>query len=197
MKWAFIDYENINRLDKLNLSAYKKIIIFMGHNQNKINFRETRYNENINLTIIQVNGVSKNNLDFYLSYYLGFFNEKAPKETIFHVISNDKGFNFLVDHINKTIRPCRQIEIINKIKKKNKIKKEPRIEKISKYTNKIIEKLSLLDFKLKPNKKESLYNYISTSLNIKKSPETIETVFNELIVFNLIYLEGNKVKYIE
>lgn len=31
----------------------------MGHNQNKINFRETRYNENINLTIIQVNGVSK------------------------------------------------------------------------------------------------------------------------------------------
>lgn len=58
-----------------------------------------------------------------------------------------------MDYINKTIRPCRQIEIINKIKKKNKIKKEPRIEKISKYTNKIIEKLSLLDFKLKPNKK--------------------------------------------
>ena len=60
-----------------------------------------------------------------------------------------------------------------------------------------MRRASLLDFKLKPNKKESLYNYISTSLNIKKSPETIETVFNELIVFNLIYLEGNKVKYIE
>ena len=35
MKWAFIDYENIGSLNKVDLSFYEKIIIFVGAKQKR------------------------------------------------------------------------------------------------------------------------------------------------------------------
>lgn len=38
MKWAFIDYENIGSLEKIDLEIYQRIIIFLGAKQSKIDF---------------------------------------------------------------------------------------------------------------------------------------------------------------
>lgn len=36
MKWAFIDYENIGCLSKVDLAAYSKVILFVGAKQSKV-----------------------------------------------------------------------------------------------------------------------------------------------------------------
>ncbi|WP_229360329.1 PIN domain-containing protein [Ferrimonas sediminicola] len=73
MKWAFIDYENIGRLDKVDLGSQ-------------------HYPSPIELTLIQVQEIQSNNLDFHLSYYLGKFDALEAPEIAFDVISNDNGF---------------------------------------------------------------------------------------------------------
>ena len=92
MKWAFIDYENIGSLEKIDLEIYQRIIIFLGAKQSKIDFGNKKYSEALDFTIIHLNATSSNNLDFHLSYYLGKYESIAQKEISFEVISNDNGF---------------------------------------------------------------------------------------------------------
>jgi hypothetical protein len=33
MKWAFIDYENVGCLSKIDLSTYEKVVVFIGAKQ--------------------------------------------------------------------------------------------------------------------------------------------------------------------
>ena len=48
MKWAFIDYENIGCLSKVDLSIYDKVIIFVGAKQPKIDFGDKKYESPVN-----------------------------------------------------------------------------------------------------------------------------------------------------
>ena len=41
MKYAFIDYENLNNLDGLNLAEYKRIFLFTGSTTKSINLSES------------------------------------------------------------------------------------------------------------------------------------------------------------
>ncbi|ABM21231.1 conserved hypothetical protein (plasmid) [Marinobacter nauticus VT8] len=45
MKWAFIDYENVGNLRDISLSEYERIIIFLGAQQKKLDFAETKYDK--------------------------------------------------------------------------------------------------------------------------------------------------------
>ena len=102
MKWAFIDYENIHSLEKVgDLSAYMRIIVFLGAKQQSINFGELRSHKMLNLSVIQIEAVADNNLDFHLTYYLGLFDKQEDDAIEFDVISNDKGFDGVIAHINK------------------------------------------------------------------------------------------------
>ncbi|MDQ7073674.1 MAG: hypothetical protein Q9O24_00580 [Gammaproteobacteria bacterium] len=42
MKWAFIDYENINCLSKISLDEYSKIFIFLGAKQPRVDFGDKK-----------------------------------------------------------------------------------------------------------------------------------------------------------
>lgn len=111
MKWAFIDYENIGSLEKIDLYLYEKVFVFLGAKQPKLDFGDKKYDSPINFIIIQIKAAQANNLDFHLSYYLGKYNDEAENTIEFDVISNDNGFSPLISHIRANGRMCKQIKL--------------------------------------------------------------------------------------
>lgn len=94
MKYAFIDYENINSLDGLSLQEYDRIFLFIGASQNQMDIRlSEKFNDEIHLTLITVKDIAKNNVDFHLTYYLGKLDVTTDKNIEFHILSQDKGYD--------------------------------------------------------------------------------------------------------
>lgn len=69
MKYAFIDYENVNSLDGLNLQEYDRTFLFIGSVNNQLRLTE-KFNDEINITLITVKDISKKQRRF--SSYLLF-----------------------------------------------------------------------------------------------------------------------------
>jgi len=151
MKWAFIDYENIGTLNKVKLSEYEKIILFLGSKQQKIDFGDKKYSSPTEITVIQVKVSQANNLDFHLSFYLGMYNEKALPGVSFEIISNDNGFSPLISHIKLNGRSCKQIKINSSENSKNIL--------INSLISRAVEK--------RPQKVSSLKNHIAANLKLQ------------------------------
>ncbi|MDG2952491.1 PIN domain-containing protein [Exercitatus varius] len=85
MNYAFIDYENLNSLDGLELQSYERVFLFLGAKQGHIKL-SGKFNDEINMTLITVKNVSENNVDFHIAYYLGKLDATVDKSIEFHVL---------------------------------------------------------------------------------------------------------------
>lgn len=68
---ALIDYENCGSLKNISLEQYGELIIFVGPQQNVVVLPADSFPEGARITIRQVSGVSRNNVDFHLVLELG------------------------------------------------------------------------------------------------------------------------------
>lgn len=109
MIWGFVDYENTGSLAGFQTSNYDRIFVFCGPNNNKIKLGDLPTTEFSRIELIKIQSTGANNLDFHLSFYLGRLHETSTKETVFHIISNDTGFNGIISHMNKIGRKCKRI----------------------------------------------------------------------------------------
>jgi len=192
MKWAFIDYENINCLSKVKLDDYAKILIFVGAKQPKINFGEKKYHVPLDMLIIQIQTVQSNNLDFHLAYYLGKYDQEVDKNIIFEVISNDNGYSPLIAHIRANSRPCRQIKISLEHDKKP-TPKPPNSHLTA--TEQLHNLIKSQPIEKRPQKVESLKNHIAAQLHIQGNDAAIQNYFNHLVNNRLITVNAEKITY--
>ena len=179
MKWAFIDYENVGTLAKIDLSLYERAFVFMGAKQPRLDFGETKYEYPINIQIIQIAISQNNNLDFHLAYYLGKTNVEAPAGVVFEVISNDNGFSPLLSHLKKNGRQCKQLKMGT-----------ASTEKV-----KLVQSLSSKAKEKRPKKIVSLKNHIASHLRIKGDEVKVQGYVNQLMADKYIHLEGDAVIY--
>ena len=103
---ALVDYENIGTLENVMLSRYERLILFTGSQQEFIRFPSVTHAGNISISVFQAPCVSKNNVDFHLVLELGRLSVTAPEDTMFHVISNDKGYDSVIALLCRTGRRC-------------------------------------------------------------------------------------------
>ncbi|WP_455647916.1 PIN domain-containing protein [Lonepinella koalarum] len=182
MKYAFIDYENINSLDYLNLTQYEKIFLFIGANQTSIRLAE-KYTVPLNIVVITVDKIADNNLDFHIAYYLGKCDHSVDKMIQFDIISNDKGYLGICDYIHKlTTRHCQLIRpqdeskaqnTLESTNNQNKLESKENVKLSQSISDKIMERAfkSVIHFLTQseerhlPKKKQTLYNYISSRIN--------------------------------
>lgn len=179
MKWAFIDYENIGCLSKIDLSVYEKVIVFAGAKQPKIDFGDKKYESPINLVLIQIKAIQSNNLDFHLSYYLGKYTQEVPTTISFEVITNDNGFSPLIAHIKANGRPCKQVKLVS----------------ASGEISKLIHSLKSKPKEKRPQKVESLRNHIASQMKAKGNEVAIQNYLNQLVNQNVLTVSGNDVQY--
>lgn len=181
MKWAFIDYENIGCLGNVELSAYEKVVVFVGAKQPKLNFGDKKYESPINLVIIQIKATQFNNLDFHLSYYLGKYDHEAPTNVAFDVITNDNGFAPLISHIKCNGRICKQVKLAN----------------ASIKSAKLIQSIKCKAKEKRPQKVTSLRNHIAAHMQVEGNEVAIQNYLNQLVNAKLLTISGNGVKYQE
>ena len=189
MAWAFVDYENTGSLEGINLSEYKKILVFCGPKNKKIKLGTLPISELCSIDIIGVSTTGSNNLDFHLAFHLGRFHEKTDSSIEFHIISNDSGFNGLVNHLKKIGRKCKKVSLKPAIKpKKNHIV-------LSECASLVVKRLEQLDGRKRPRKIPKLLNWIKSQCNGISGNLKPEGVRRELIAANLISEENSNIKY--
>lgn len=183
--WAFIDYENIPSLEEIDLSAYTKVIIFLGAQQSSLNFGKSKYRAPVQLEVITLHNSHANNLDFHLSYYLGKYDALCSPEITFHVISKDKGFTHLLHHINANGRKCNQIT-----------ETKPNTAPVTTKRSLIRNQLKNKQLKNKPRKLESLKNFIASQMKLQGNDIAVQSEVNYLINQKVLEIESNKVNYL-
>lgn len=179
MKWAFVDYENIGTLAKIDLSLYQRVFVFMGAKQPRLDFGEKKYEFPIDIQIIQIAISQSNNLDFHLAYYLGKTNGEAPAGVVFEVISNDNGFSPLLSHLKKNGRQCKQLKMGTASSEKVKL----------------VQSLSSKSKEKRPKKVVSLKNHIASHLRIKGDEVKVQSYINQLVTDKYLHLDGDAVVY--
>ena len=71
-----------------------------------------------------------NNLDFHLAFYLGVHHLEAGKDVKFHVISNDKGFDGVIQHLVDMGRACERVSRAKKKTAKKVVAKKTVAKKV-------------------------------------------------------------------
>lgn len=192
MKWAFIDYENIGCLSKVDLAAYQKIVLFLGATQPKIDLGDKKYDAPIEFVLVQLKATQSNNLDFHLSYYLGKYDNDAQASVTFDIISNDNGFVPLIAHIKTNGRACKQVKVATT---KAVIKVAPAKQAQPSTKNKLISSLMSKPKEKRPKKVASLRNHIAAHMLVKGNEVAIQNYFNQLVNEKLINISGDSVEY--
>lgn len=203
MKYAFIDYENINSLDGLSLQEYERIFLFIGASQNQMDIRlSEKFNDEIHLTLITVKDIAKNNVDFHLTYYLGKLDVTTDKNIEFHILSQDKGYDgicYFMQH-QKEPRICFRKSLISEIQPTkpsiNNAEKEIINQAVDEYKTFIAKiKKQNLPAKL-ASLKNSIHNQSCLRPMDKADAEAILIkVINKLQQEKVLKITDNKVSY--
>lgn len=190
MKWAFIDYENVSNLAKIDLAVYEKIIVFLGARQPKLDFGDKKYDKLLNVVVVQIKAVQANNLDFHLTYYLGKFDALAEPNIVFDIVSNDKGYVPLIAHVKANGRVCNQLKI------------EPSAQVAPKQVSnkqansqtaeaKLLSSLTLRPKDKRPQKVTSLKNHIAAHLGLQGNQLAVQNKVNYLVNAKIIVIKNN------
>lgn len=113
-KLLLVDYENKQQLDLSELDSSYSVIVFVGHHQleHKIKKRIDGKNKFIRVDYQKIAGQGKNALDFYIAFTLGRVFETEPETECF-ILSSDKGFNPLIQHLHDNNFKCIKVENIS------------------------------------------------------------------------------------
>lgn len=191
MNWAFVDYENVGSLDALKMSDYERIFVFCGPKNTRIKVGALPTDGFYQLELIGVTSMGANNLDFHLAFHMGRFHEIAPKGVTFHVISNDTGFNGLVNHLKKLGRSCKKVT--TRIVKPAQEALAPPL--LSAEATMVLNRLKHLDGRKRPRKKASFVNWIKSQCPGCLDGEHLESVCQELVGANLVRESGADITY--
>lgn len=111
---VLIDYENV-QVKSLELlqDDYFRVYIFLGTNNTKLSrdLAVAVQAMGARAQYVELSSSGPNALDFYIAYYLGQLVLQEPLG-FFHIISKDKGFDPLVEHLKtRSIRSARSASI--------------------------------------------------------------------------------------
>ena len=112
-----IDYENIQGFDLTVIQEEDIWIkIFVGQNQTKIPIELVQSTHSMGPRVewIRMEGMGRNALDFHIAFYLGRLSQNMG-EASFVIMSKDKGFDPLIEHLNKEHIRCQRIQELTMI----------------------------------------------------------------------------------
>jgi hypothetical protein len=134
-------------------------------------------------------GNGPNALDFHIAFYIGELSANDPN-AYFHIISKDKGFDHLIQHLRKRKIRVQRSKDIGEIPLLRISDDKTKPDKITD----IVKKLKLRGIH-RPRKEQTLKNTINAMfLNTLKNEELIEFVV-ELKKQNYISIKDGKVTY--
>ncbi len=190
-----IDLENVQPSQLGLIQGDVRIKVFVGSKQTKIPLDLATAIQAFGSAAeyIKASGSGNNALDFHLAYYLGRWAFEFPN-AVFHIISNDTGFDPLVVHLRSRKISCERSAKIKDLKDPLALKVPP-----SKSPSELLAgaKTFVAGLKAaKPAKMASLRNALKASLGGSLSETEVDAIVEKLQKANLVREEaGGKISY--
>lgn len=103
INYVLIDYESVqpNQLELLNRDDFVAYV-FVGKGQTKLSFETVSAIQDLGerAKYVKISGAGPNALDFHIAFYIGRIGASDPN-AFFHIISKDKGFDPLIEHLRE------------------------------------------------------------------------------------------------
>jgi len=189
---VLIDFESVQPESLAALEHdHFKVIVFVGASQAKIPFEVATALQRMgaNAEYVKISGNGKNALDFHIAFYIGQLAAQDPT-AYFHVISNDGGFDPLLQHLkSKKIFSARSpsIDDIPLVKSSNK--KSP-IERAQLFIEKLQQPKAT-----KPRAIKTLTSAIGAFFQKQITDAEVAAVIGEMQKVGFIKVENNTVSY--
>jgi len=98
---VFLDFENVSEIDPLIIGARTvQFTLFLGprHKKLDVDIVEKLIEHAASVHLVRLTSSGKNALDFALAYYMGRAAVADPGG-FFHIVSKDKGYDPLIEHL--------------------------------------------------------------------------------------------------
>jgi PIN domain len=158
----FIDYENVTQVRLSSLQRPNlKIFIFVGCAQVKIPFELVREAHQLGAAVewIGVEETGPNALDFHIAFYLGQVSLNSPTSS-YVILSRDRGFDPLIQHLGKLGISCRRIENLELLSGRSDLTHSQDF-----LSDIAAAKLSAVVPKSRPKKRATLHTYLKSILS--------------------------------
>lgn len=192
VNYVLIDFENVQPKNLEVLSKHPfQILVFVGANQAKVSFDLASAMQNLGSSAryIKISGNGSNALDFHIAYYIGELATLNPK-AYFHIISKDKGFDPLVEHLRTRkfrVQRFGNLAEIPVLRVSNDTSDD---EKISAIVANLISR-----GQSRPRKLKTLQNTINTLFTTKLDNKELQKVIKKLQQKKYIQIEDGNVTY--
>lgn len=191
--YVLIDYENIQPKNLHLLSdKYFQIYLFLGAQQDRLKLELIQAMHELGPNrskYIRATQTRPNALDFYITYYLGELTAQNPY-AYFHIISKDKGFDPLIEHLKAQNVQAYRRESISDIPLLHIGKTAPIDQKLQAIVKNLKGRGSS-----KPRTEKTLKNTIQNTFAQTLSSTEVELIYEKLISANYASLKGGKISY--
>ena len=191
---VLIDFESVqpDSIEALN-QDHIHVLLFCGANQTKIPFElaATLQKLGARAQYIKISGTGPNALDFHIAYYIG---KLAAEElgTFFHIVSRDKGFDPLIQHLKAQKILCVRSESIAEIPiVKNGARKLP-VERADAFIAKLKEPKVT-----KPRTEKTMGSAIKAHFQPAIEEAEVQQILNAMVATGFISIDVGKIVYAE
>ena len=190
--YVLIDFENVQprNLELLTKHPFR-VYVFVGASQTKVSFdlADSMQLLGNNAKYIKISGNGQNALDFHVAYYVGELAAKDP-DARFYIVSKDKGFDTLIDHLTKRkirIQRVKDLVQIPLLRVSSKTSSDKKIAAIVKNLGGRGQS--------RPRKVRTLENTINTLFTEKLDKRELASLIKELQERKLIVVNKGNVSY--
>lgn len=188
--YVLIDKENVHPSDLAILGAQRfRVVVFVGVNQTKLTTDLVLALQKLGPRgeWIQITGQGKDALDFHIAFYMGRLAEQDPT-ACFNVISEDKGFDPLIQHLQQRGIHARRVEDLSAITLRTAPKdaQDP--------FRRVVENLERRRAS-RPRTMDKLTNTIATLLQKQRDSAEVAAVVKRLKSEKYFTLQGTAVVY--
>jgi hypothetical protein len=191
-KYVLVDFENVQpkNLELLKEHPFR-VLVFIGANQTKFprHFVVAMQALGEQADYVEIAGNGPNALDFHIAYYIGELAAREP-DAHFHIISKDRGFDPLIQHLKgKKIHVRREKDLaeIPDLRIPDTTSRDEQIDAIVKNLRQRGHS--------RPRKVKTLQNTINTLFTKKLDQSELDAITDELVKRNLITVKQNNVSY--
>ena len=184
-----VDFENVQQVDLTRLDDNYHVVIFVGSGQKSVPVDLVTSAQKLGgrLEWQRVEGNGRNALDFYIAFQLGRLIEKSPSLHCI-VLSKDKGFDPLIQYLNKNGMKCKRVNSLLELEPKSATVEEPNYKRV-------FELLGKMDKKSRPRKRATLSQHISSMFQKNISQSDVNRIIDILFANKMISECNNAISY--
>ncbi|HVO61094.1 MAG TPA: PIN domain-containing protein [Terriglobales bacterium] len=187
-KLLLVDFENVQQIDLTQLDEQFNVIIFAGAQQNRVPIELVASTQQLGNRVEwqRIEGNGDNALDFQIAYHLGRVTERDPNLRCI-VLSKDKGFDPLLEHLRKSGLKCKRIGSMLELNPKTAATNDSNYKRV-------FELLRKSD-KNRPRKRTTLSQHISAMFQKDIPQVEVDRIIDKLTAEKKVAIENGTVTY--